>query len=229
MINQLNNFQIWTKTVITAVMGVTSGYYIKALSAEYETSIMIVAIIILIVLISKIVELFIHFLVNKSIFIRKALLGSHFIEGYWLERVADISKNEGLQFFAILKISFVNNTYVVSGETFNHFGEILATFHSQFSNYSNYLLSYSFEGLNTSNIGTRIIGNGELRFTPSSGYPKRFIGSIYSSITGLPIRVIADKIAPELLNKIDDPESRIELFKPYIETKEKSNILVEKD
>lgn len=227
MIKTLVDFTRWSKTIITSIIGVLSGVLIKGMEiTENNFGIVLIAVIILIVVISKVVEFSINTVISKSKSIRKLLLGKNFIEGYWVEGVIDISEINKVESLAIIKITFIENHYSISGESFALDNKLRGSFHSMHSDYQNFCLKYSYEGINSEHKDSKVVGNGELRFTPNDKFPKRLSGNLIDNFHKERVMVTAEKIDETKLSGIDisKSSSKVTLIKEYLAELRQQNV-----
>lgn len=227
MIDDIVKFTQWSKTIITSVIGVLSGILIKSVTiAEGSFGVILIAVFILIIVISKIVEFVINLIISRSTRIRRLLLGQNFIEGYWVEGVIDIAEINRVESLALIKITFVDNRYSVSGESFALDNTLRGSFHSVYSDYKNFCLKYSYEGINSEHTDSKVVGNGELIFTPNDTYPRRLTGNLIDNFHRDRVMVTAEKIDETMLSNMDisRSSSKITLIKEYLKELRAQNV-----
>lgn len=215
MIKSLNTFTAWTKTIITTIVGVLSGFFMKNTIYGVDATLMLIAVIIILILISKLIEFLLHEVINRSLFVRKLLLGSHFIEGFWLQKFVNIYEDKKIERVTLTKISFRGNGYAINGETFNFDCESRGVFHSKYSEYQDYCLKYAFEGL-TSSIEEKQIGNNEFKFVQTEKFPKKAVGGITNNIQNNSLRVFAYKLSADDAIKIAEEDTKLEVIERFI-------------
>ena len=201
MIDKIDKFQDWVETIITASLGISFGYYLNTLESSKSFELVVIPVIVTIIMLEKSLILILSNIINHSISLRKKLLNNHFIEGYWIETIID-SKDPRIKYgFALVKISFANMRYRISGEVFNSdCSDSVATFNSYYSDYDNFSLKYFFRGINVmDNSDFEIVGNTEFMFIPGEGFPTRMKGKIIDNKNKGTLKVEGERIDPELL------------------------------
>lgn len=220
MIDKIQSFKSWTQTIITSIIGVLSGLVLKNVSSFNDINILLLLItIFIIILISKFTQYILNKIIANSVKLRKLLLGKHFIEGYWIEGVIDISEVNKLESFAIIKISYIDTYYEVSGDSYSTNGKLRGSFQSIYSDYEKYHLRYSYKGINSEHNEADVIGNAEIKFSPSNKYPVRLTGNLIDNFHKERVMITAEKLDEIVVEKIDMArgKDRVKLIKDYLE------------
>lgn len=207
MIEKINRIQKWVETISTATLGVISGYFINEIIKETKfQEILLLALIVFVILIEKIFDWLLKTLIANSKALRKIIAGNHYIEGYWVERVVNINNPTQPYGFALIKISFYNMQYSVSGEIINkEMTDCISNFHSNYSDYNNFTLTYYFKAINvTDTLTNDIIGKGEFEFVAREKMPTRLRGSIIDTKNQSMLKLEAEKINSKIINKYED-------------------------
>ncbi len=218
MIDSLNSFINWLRTIISTVVSVLSGLFLKNYLNIDDFSIILIAVIIVLVIISKSIEFILHWVVNNSTGLRKVILGNHFIEGYWIQEFIKNPEFEAIERVTLTKISYSNQGYIVTGETFNFDCESRGTFHSKYSEYKNFCLEYAFEGL-TSSVENIQVGNAEFKLVQTGTISKKIIGSITNNLKNYTVRMIAIKLNDDDAMRLDDEDEKRKILEDFIEAR----------
>lgn len=217
MIKRLEKFIAWGTTIITSIVGLLSTYFAKQAETKFNnTAVMLLCALIFIVLASKVLEYFLEKIIEKSIWVRRQILGNHYVEGFWIDKVIEQQTKEVVA-VAILKISFENKQLTSSGESYDLTGNKLGTFRTYISSYENFKLKYAYNGLNVQQNNLKIYGHGEYHFTESNYPPVSFSGYLYDTNHNEKIFIQAEKILDSsLLNNLDDNKTRIRIIKNFV-------------
>lgn len=120
------------KTIIDSI-GIGGAALIADLVKTYAAAqnwnqyIPIILFVSVTIVLSPIISLTGSLLVNKSRSVRKALLGSEFIEGYWTDYT---TRNELKKTFGIITITYNNGGYTIQGNDYLEDGTLESSFHS---------------------------------------------------------------------------------------------------
>lgn len=186
MFKNIENFYNWIETVITAILGVTSGLIIYEIQLErsHKWLIAIIAVI-LIVLAEKILHLIFSKIVNNSQWLRRTLLREHYIEGKWLGTVYNTGENSEVYGYSIVTIIYTDKGYEVLGKIFDpKSDQFNGGFKSSDSHYysEERIFSYFFTGFNQFDGSSRdIVGRTRLEVTQRNPIPSEFMGTIFDT------------------------------------------------
>jgi len=203
MIKNIENFLNITKAALSSVIGTLTGFYFKKYLFENPSinEWWLIAIAIGVFIVLSVVNYSINKLVEKSKWLRRKLLDKHFIEGCWIQKIADESLGRSSPIYSLVYITFDKNHYKVSGESFKLDGTFTANFHSLFSEYNNHTLKYPFLVKSLEFKDNFVFGFSELVFSLTDKIPDRYLGHVSSNIRDKPIMVQAKKIhANESIN-----------------------------
>lgn len=215
----LSSFSSWVRAVVNTLIGVLSGFYIREYLKGQDVSIALTSVIRILVALTKATELLLGKLVSSTPLIRRVLLGMHFIEGYWLEKFVLLPGQERDLSYALMKISFVEKGYVVKGETFNRNAESNGTFHSNYSEYSDFTLKYVYEGI-TSETWVNHTGNCEFKFMATGKFPTKLIGTINNSVLNVTERIMAERIPRRKARNLNNQTEKEKLLREFINANE---------
>lgn len=219
MASNLTYFIRASKALSSSTVGVISGYYLqKSISEGSEFYILYLLIAVILVCILLIgVDFVLLRLIDKLKFLRRAVLGSDFIEGFWLQMVVPESHKDEIPRFGIIRIAFEGTQYKITGDSFQPNGELIASFITYLIQYEKHQLKYSFEAHVADVAHNKIIGNTELLFTSfDSGIASSYTGTVYSNIRDVPVKVRAYKIPEEYLPLEFSKEGRKSIIQKVI-------------
>ena len=155
----MNKFEYLTK--LPFMIGVPIGAASSSVLAKYiqdhklinENTLIILIFIASFLLISKIIEELLKIMILDWIWIRKAILGEDFIEGWWYEFITKSHREDGNSEldkgdFTIISIFLVGGAYQIKGHLISSVGDgvLKGSFDSTFSTYNKSTLVYVFKG-----------------------------------------------------------------------------------
>jgi hypothetical protein len=211
MLKQIEKFLEITKTAASGLIGIISGYFLKKyLNANAEEKIWVIVVVaILLFIIISFFNWAITKIVGNSKPIRKLLLGKDFLEGCWIQKITDDPMNDRPVIYSIVYISYNDGYYKVTGESFDKDGNFTATFHSQFSEYSNHILKYPFTITTLENQEKKVFGTSKLTFSSTNEHPNRYLGIIYSNLREKPVYTKAKKMQEKSIVDLKTEADRI--------------------
>lgn len=172
-----------------------------------------IALLIVATLVFKLAEVAAELAIEHSMLLRKSILGSHFIEGRWINTVQDPQKNGSVDSIGLMEIIFRDGKYLVSGESLALNGEHLGNFKHEASLYSDYALRFSFSGANRRDNDATVEGFGEYRFTPTLHAPRSFDGFVQDTFYQYRMSVYGIRITDrDKLASINDIATRRSLI-----------------
>jgi hypothetical protein len=165
----MNNFEsfrtVYNLIIVTITSVLTvyllSYYESKIKGKKLSTLFVVISVSILIVVLNYSVEK----LIDNNASVRKWIDPDNFIEGYWYDITSD---STGVTHGVVMKISYENGNYLVTGETMNLSGEHYATFKSTSIVYSNRVLFFNFETYNSNNYLDQGIDQLQFGIPPDS-------------------------------------------------------------
>jgi hypothetical protein len=211
MLKKIERFLNIIKSAASGIAGILFGYLLKKYINKNPddsillTIVMAIALFIVLALINYLTTL----LVEKSKWLRKLLLGKHFIEGVWVQGIDIKSVSIKQPIYSIVYITFDKDHLNITGESFNKKGEFLANFHSVSSEYNNHILRYPFTVKTLENGEMKIFGTSKLTFSLTDELPNRFLGIVYSNLREKPINVIGRRINEKIDMKSKDGINKI--------------------
>lgn len=201
MSKELSNTLTIIKSTCNSVISIVAGFYLRKFLENNQNTSIANIIEIAVILIITLVTL--NIAINKGIdhakWFRKLIVGKDFVEGIWLQRISNKSLPNSVPIYSIISISFKDNIYKISGESFNSSGKFTANFYSITSEYNSRVLKYPFKVTSTEFPKKLIYGYTELTFSSNEDTIRRYIGHVNSNARKEPIMVEGTKID----NKID--------------------------
>jgi hypothetical protein len=204
MFKNIENFYNWIETIITAILGVSSGLIIYEIQAEkgHKWIIALVAVV-LIVLAEKILHIIFSKVVNNSQRLRRTLLREHYIEGKWLGTVYNTGETSEIYGYSIVTIIYTDKGYEVLGRIFDpKTDQFNGGFKSSDSHYysEERIFSYFFTGFNQFDGSPReIVGRTRLEVTHRNPIPLEFMGTIFDTKNRHELNLTITKIEDSLL------------------------------
>lgn len=214
MLKRIEIFLEIIKTTASGIFGILSGFYLKKyLAANADDTLWFITLfsIVLFVVLSSI-NWSVTKMVENNEWLRRLILGKHFVEGRWIQRIDRESLDDRPPIFSLVYISFDKNVYKISGESFDSNGLFTANFQSQFSDYSQHILKYPFTVSTLEVKDKKIFGTSKLTFSLTDEYPNRYLGLVYSNIREKPVTVIGKKIAKKIIIDLKTSEGREKLI-----------------
>jgi hypothetical protein len=176
------------KLTIGAIASILATFLMDYLSGRFESksiSIIIMLAIVSIIIVS--INYLAENIMEKSPLVRKLVLGSDYIEGYWYDITYD-SNNILPSHGVIMLISYKDGTYVVNGTSYNGDGKRIATFRSDNSIYKDKTLYIKYESFTDYNPNIVELGIMQFQFeNPPNSYSGFYIDyskTIRQAITG---------------------------------------------
>lgn len=177
---------------------------------------LLVAAIILVMLISKSLEALFSLAVENSVTLRKLVMGSQFMEGYWIDKVVDVANDNTMLSVGILKISFYHGMIMVSGTGYSPKYDPLGSFQTYISKYDAFTLKYGYVSILPRDGGTEVHGHGQYMFSQGNDSPVRFTGFMQDSHFTNKILIEGEKISDKaILRHIDENETRANLVSAF--------------
>ena len=218
----VQTFQSWVKTIVTSSIGVVSGFLINEMTQSQEiTWLIVISGIVFVVIMEKSLGWILEELIEQSLLLRKLILGKHFIEGYWVERVihsSDPSLNYG---YSLINIAYSKSGYLVEGEILDsQCSDSIGNFQSKHAKYTNGSLEYFFSGINVTDVNDKtIVGTTEFLFSYGLKYPTRLKGKIIDTKNKSVLKLEAEKLGKSWLDKysIEKEADVINLVREYTE------------
>lgn len=211
MLKKIELFLKITKTTMSGLLGVLSTYIYECYLNEYADKKLLIAIamaIALFILIS-IANWVITSFINNCQGLRKLLLGNHFLEGDWLQKIAPISSKEKPLQYHIVHISYEKGYYMITGDSFNSIGRHIATFQSHLSKYGNHVLEYPFTVTTKEVNDPNVFGISRLSFSPTHRIPNKYTGVVSSNLR-VNVKVTAIKLPKSKSINLNTQEGRNE-------------------
>ena len=213
MINQINKKITFLKTVVSAILGVSSLYIIDWLTTYFGEIASIILLVLIIVLITLILEELLLNLINKSQNIRRYISKDDYIEGIWIDKTINPAINKIIT-ISIFKIFYEYNEIKYHGEMFDDHGETVGTFKSTSTKYDNHTLFSSYEAKITlkNYPENNISGSAEYVFVAGKKYPESFHGIAIDNLEGKRRVIKATRVLNKKnLSQIDDQHYRRDL------------------
>lgn len=202
------------KTAFSTIIAIITGFYSQKYlfdNPDLNFAVLVVIAICVFIIMSS-ANICFNLFVNTPLWVRRNLLGKHFIEGYWLQAISSKSLPNRAPIHSLVYISFDRNQYTVSGYSYNAESKLIAKFSSQSSEYNKHKLKYPFSVTSEEIKDYNIFGFSELDFSSIEKYPTEYLGHVYSNIRDSTVMVYAKKISNEERNKMETIEGRKEVI-----------------
>ena len=224
MIGRLNNFIDLIRTIVTSGIALSSLVFIDLLRTLFNSHLIALAVtFFLVVLVSKFFESMLINLIANSLKLRRLIMGQHFIEGYWVDKVIGEDPDK-VDSVAIFQIRIYKMQYEVSGESLKPDGFQLGTFKTYISEYEDFKLRYAYDAINSRMPGQSIEGYGEYQFEPGKNYPIKFAGFLHDSYHLKKIGIQAEKIMnQEWIFSLEDQKTRKQAIQSFLRGELNSN------
>ena len=186
MVKKIEQLYRWIETVITAIIGITSGYFVYEIQIVSNHKWALVILIVgLIVLCEKLLHIIFKKVINNSIMLRKLILREHFIEGLWFGKVINTGADNETYGYSIVRIEHKDHGYEVKGKVYDlQLKTFTAGFSSSDSHYysEEQIFIYYFTGYNLyDGSAADIIGRTNLKVIQSHKYPTEFMGTVFDT------------------------------------------------
>jgi len=152
--SRIERFNAQTKPIIISALSTASfqitDYVVRQIGSQTISALISVVVVVLSVLILNQV---IEYLIDKSVSLRKLILGDDFIEGLWL----DLSWSEDdlrVEHGAIIQIQFKQGHFQINGTSYDGAGQKMASFNSLLACYGGKTLFYEYTAHTRYAIGT---------------------------------------------------------------------------
>lgn len=186
------------KTVLTTIAIFLTGFIqtnITAATAKDRVLVLLVSGSVLLLLVeggSKIIE---HF-IDSSNFLRRIILKENFFEGLWIDKTE-------VGTYAIISIKYEYGEYLVSGKSYNNYGELMGDWKSVSAWVSDEKLECYYEG-NYYYKEDDFKGKNEFSFSSSdNSVPHWFTGSYYDLTNQFrKFKIIGERISKEQAKKL---------------------------
>lgn len=133
----------WIQAAVVGGIALSAHMVFDELKEWLKTNVAAsVALLVVAALVFKIAEVAAESTIAHSTLLRKLILGSHFIEGHWINTVQDPREHGKVDSIGLMEIIFRDDKYVISGESLALNGEHLGNFKHQASVYSDYDLRF---------------------------------------------------------------------------------------
>lgn len=208
MVKKIDQLYQWIETIITAILGILSGYFIYEvqMASNHKWFLVIIAVI-LIVLIEKVLHMIFSKIVNSSKLLRRLVLREHFIEGKWFGKVINTGENKELYGYSIVTIDYSDQGYEVKGKVFDiHSQSFTGGFSSNDSHYysEEQIFTYYFTGFNLYDGSSNdIVGKTHLKVVESSIFPIEFMGTVFDTKNKNELNISLLKISDDELEKFN--------------------------
>lgn len=180
------DFVQWVQIIISSLISITTAVTIHFLYHYYGDDdnmthgyflvIFITLSLIPIIIVSKVLIKLVEVLISKSPKIRAFILGKFFIEGYWLEKTFREKEKKEIISYAIVKFSYHNLNFVVSGDAYNDKAKFVGNFRSTIVDYKSFNLTYAYKGNHNTSQPYDVKGHGQFVFSESKNIPLIFTG-----------------------------------------------------
>jgi hypothetical protein len=219
MIEPLERFQKLLTTACVAGIAASSKLVLDDLKEALRNDMVAkLSLVFLAAVVFFLAESAIEWLVTHWSWLRRTVLQSHYIEGWWIDRVVIPENPHEVDSVAILKIAFTNGQYEVTGDSLDLSGRQLGNFRCHISKYSDYTLKYAYEAANLRHEEVSLEGYGEYHFSRGRRMPLAFTGFIYDSFHRRKVTLQARKITdPAALENLDDEAVRRSVIASFLE------------
>lgn len=196
MVIKIKNFIDKAKAASSSLIGISVGYILKKYfnSSDQEGIVFIIAITFMTYLLIILLQGLVSRIVENWVWLRKVILGKKFIEGYWMQQIADESLKDRPALYSIVYIYFDEDSLYISGESYDSNGNFTANFHSTHSEYKGSTMKYPFTVQTLESVNDKIFGISKLTFTITSKTPIRYTGFVSSNLRSKPVMVIGKKL-----------------------------------
>lgn len=211
MLKKIESFLEITKAAASGIIGILSGYFLKMYLQVNDTEKEIWIVVAVSVVLFFVISFFnwlIKTIIENSKFLRKMLLGKHFLEGNWIQKLSTQSLSDRPVIYSEVYISYDNGRYKITGESYDKDGKFAANFQSHSSEYSNHILEYPFTITTLENTDKKVFGTSKLTFSATDEHSNRYLGIVYSNLREKPVYVTAKKLPKKTTVNLSTPEGR---------------------
>lgn len=222
LMDGFDKFLAWYRAVLTGMVSVSAVFiqeFLQSSNLPFGRLGQVTLIIISAVLFVQIMELLAQFLVEKSRWLRKTMLGRAYFEGIGVDITFDPATRMIL-YGTITRFYYSNSRLMAEGEVFDLHGELLGQFELRTFDYSETGLRYGFEGIlhvGASQQG-KYYGYGEMRFGTRDGNPTKYYGFYIDNSDLKQLYFEGELIDKKTIRQIEkDSEARRRFLKSSIE------------
>ena len=186
MLKSIENFLQITKSAVSGIIGILSGYFLRLylrVDAPDKEIWAVLGVAIVMVFVILFFNWLIEYILERAIWLRRILLRRHFFEGIWIQTIKnDLTTNKPLSNVphSIVYISYDKGRYKIKGLSYDNEGNHIATFDSHFAeySYSTNTLEYPFTITTHENTNIKVFGTTQLRFAVTDGMCTNYIGVV---------------------------------------------------
>ena len=218
MVHRLDRAISWLTSGVVAGIALSADSVLDWLRHQHSlNALSTLVILVAAALVFRLSEVGAEWVVSHSATLRKIILQSHFIEGYWINSVQFVDSDTELDSIGLIRIAYVGRRYEISGDNLDKHAKPLGNFRYYISEYDNYKLRYAYDGNNKRQIGGHVEGYGEFSFTPADGGPLSFDGFIRDNYHGEPVILHGERIInPQTVATLNDVTTRVRLIEMFL-------------
>lgn len=221
MLERISRLLVFIQNIITAILGVTSLYFIDILGRSLGNIFAIIVLIIIVILLSTLLREFLIILIERSLWLRKVISGKHFIEGVWIDKTFDIYDNQRIISSSIFSLFYEDGELRYRGEIFDSEGNSVGSFWSSSTHYSEseHSIRSSFTGkiLYPQHDEVNLFGFAEYTFTPTDTNAISFHGYALDNLEGKKRVIQSVKLLDhKRVKNINNPQIRKEIIQEFI-------------